>query len=174
MMTIFRLLAAGLLAAVLAGCQQSRTLSVSEPFDAKAAAAALQPGNSTIRGSAFMRKLTGVIVPAAGEVVRLVPVNAYSQARFAALYGNAKLQTFDRPAQFDSTPPEYLQHLRETKADKKGDFEFTNVRPGRYFVQTRVYWLERAGGDAPQGGTIYDIADVRGPGQTVEIIISGN
>lgn len=38
-------------------------------FDPKPAEIALQPGSSTIKGSAFMRNTTGVIVPAACEVV---------------------------------------------------------------------------------------------------------
>jgi hypothetical protein len=167
-------IAAALFAAGAAGCQQSRVISVSETFDARATAAALAPGDNTIRGSAFMRKLSGGIVPAAGEVVRLVPATPYSEARIKAAYGSGKTLENRRVPEFADTPPEYASLTRTTKADKKGDFEFDRVRPGRYFVLTRVFWVERAGGGAPLAFQIYDDVTVRGSGQTVEVILSGN
>jgi hypothetical protein len=164
-------LAAALLAA---GCQQRRVVSTSEAFDARAAAAALAPGDNTIRGSAFMRKLTGSIVPAAGEVVRLVPATELAQARFRAIYGPNKRAEAQRVPDFESTPDDYVRLTRTTKADKAGNFEFENVRPGRYFVQSRVYWYERVAGGIGFAYQIYDEVTVKGSGQTVEVVLSGN
>ncbi len=158
-------------AALIAACQQTRVIAVGETFDPKAAAAALAPGDNTIRGSAFSRKLSSTIVPAAGEVVRLVPANAYSDARIKAFYGDSKMADGTKRVDFADTHPEYVALTRTTKADKKGDFEFERVRPGRYYLITRVFWTERG---VFNGLHIYDEVTVRGSGQTVDVILSGN
>ncbi|MCX7325398.1 MAG: hypothetical protein NTZ14_13400 [Hyphomicrobiales bacterium] len=55
-------------------------------FDLMPAEIALQPGRSAIKGSALMRKKTGVIVLAAGEIVWLIPAAPSSEKRLAKLF----------------------------------------------------------------------------------------
>lgn len=164
---------AGVLLALLAGCQTTpERVTVAAAFDARAAEAALKPGAATIRGSAFMRKSTGVVVTAAGEVVYLIPDTAYARERFAARFGGEKFRPMRTGGDADDADAAYARLMRRTKADKQGDFAFENVRPGRYFVATQVTWTEPRE-RSPRGGAIYETAEVKAGDDTVEIIVSG-
>lgn len=160
---------AGLL--FLTGCVSR--VEVQSRFDPKPAEIALQPGSNTIKGSAFMRKKTGVIVPAAGEVVWLIPATPYAEERFAKLFPRGKLNPATLPRRTGETDPDYMRLTRQTKANKSGSFAFENVKAGAWFVSTTVTWVER-GESLPSGGAIYDRVEVKGQDQVVEVIVSGN
>ncbi len=160
---------AGLL--LLAACVSR--VEVQSRFDPSPAEIALRPGSNTIKGSAFMRKKTGVIVPAAGEVVWLIPATPYAEERFAKLFPRGKLNPATLPRRVSETDPDYMRLTRQTKANKSGNFEFENVKAGTWFVSTTVTWVER-GDSLPSGGAIYDKVEVKGQDQVVEVIVSGN
>lgn len=166
-----KIAAAGLLLMLLGACQT--TVQVQSRFDPKPAEAALQSGTNTIKGSAFMRKRTGTIVPAAGEIVYLIPSTPYAEERFAKLFPRGKLNPLLSSRNADTTDPDYVRLMRTTKGDKAGNFTFENVKAGVWFVSTRVSWHEPRA-DLPSGGAIYDRIDVKGQDQVVEVIISGN
>jgi hypothetical protein len=147
-------------------------ITVNATFDARAAEEALKPGSNTIQGSVFRRKLNGSVTTGAGEVVYLVPATAYAEARIAALYPQGKIRTVNAQP-VEAAPADYERLTRETKADRKGDFTFERVRPGRYFIATRLIWFEPRFAD-PLGGQIYERVEVRGENQTVSVILSGN
>lgn len=161
-----------LTAALLSGCQTPQA-EIRGSFDARQAEAALQPGANTIQGTAFIRKLNGSVVPAAGEVINLVPWTAYAEERFAAIYPRGKFTPIRRLVNVTAADPAYVRLTRQTKADTRGRFTFENVRPGRWYVQTQLIFTENRGDDAG-GGLIYDLIEVKGAGNTVDVILSGN
>jgi hypothetical protein len=164
---------AGLGLVALAGCQTAPERAVvTAAFDARAAEAALRPGDNTIKGAAFMRKASGAVVTAAGEVVYLIPETAYARERFSARYGGLKFRPLRSGGDADDADPDYARLMRRTKADRQGDFVFENVRPGRYLVATQVSWTEPRE-TAARGGAIYENVEVKGSGETVEVIVSG-
>lgn len=163
--------AGGLAAILLGGCQT--TVQVQSRFDPKQAEAALQTGTNTIKGSAFMRKRSGVIVPAAGEVVYLIPATPYAEERFAKLFPRGKLNPVLFSRSTDTTDPDYVRLMRNTKADKAGNFTFENIKPGAWFISTNVNWYEPRA-DVPSGGAIYDRVEIKGQDQEVKVIVSGN
>src|SRR5437588_4662803 len=59
-------------------------------FDPKAAAFIHKEGKATIEGHAFLRRPDNVPENAVGQVVRLIPVTPYSEARFAQFYKGKK------------------------------------------------------------------------------------
>ena len=156
---------------LLGACQT--TVQVQTRFDPKPAEAALAAGTNTIKGSAFMRKKSGTVVPAAGEVVYLIPVTPYAEERFTKLFPRGKLNPATGARATEQTDPDYARLMRTTKANKAGSFEFGNVKAGSWFVSTRVTWHEPRE-SLPSGGAIYDRVDVKGQDQVVEVIVSGN
>jgi hypothetical protein len=165
-----KIVTAGLFVMLLGACQT--TVQVQSRFDPKPAEIALQPGTNTIKGSAFMRKRTAVIVPAAGEIVYLIPATPYAEERFAKLFPRGKLNPILFSRSIDMTDPDYVRLMRTTKGDKGGNFTFENVKPGVWFISTRVRYELRA--DLPSGGSIYERVEIKGQDQVVEIIVSGN
>lgn len=132
--------------AVLGGCQSVRTTSAppvaAAPFDAAEAAFIRKQGTTKIEGHAFWRDEKGGVINAAGEIVRLVPVTAYSRARFAVLYRGQR----SIPAgQIEQAPadPQYAEYTRTTRAGAKGRFEFEDVAPGEYFVAAQVRYQDK-------------------------------
>jgi hypothetical protein len=169
-MIFINLLRTCTIATALAGCQTTAEAPVR--FDATAAAFIHQQGNARIDGHAFYRAETGRVIFAAGEHVWLVPVTAYSQARFAQLYGNSKYAR----AQFfpaASNDPDYAKYTRSTKAESNGRFSFERVAPGEYFVSTSVTWTPE-GSVLQSGGAIYERVTVTGKEQgPIKVIVSG-
>ncbi|MGL4439158.1 MAG: hypothetical protein ACRCUE_07800 [Bosea sp. (in: a-proteobacteria)] len=170
-MRTLKLATAGLFAALLGGCQT--TVQVQSRFEPKPAEAALQPGTNSIKGSAFMRKRAGTIVPAAGEIVYLIPATPYAEERFAKLFPRGKLNPILTSRSADVTDPDYARLMRTTKGDKAGNFTFENVKAGSWFISTRVSWHEPRA-DLPSGGAIYDRIEIKGQDQVVDVIVSGN
>ena len=160
-----------ILALFAGGCQT--TVQVQSRFDPKPAEAALLAGTNTIKGSAFMRKKSGTVVSAAGEVVYLIPATPYAEERFSKLFPRGKLNPATGTRATEQTDPDYARLMRTTKADKGGSFAFENVKPGLWFVSTRVTWQEPRE-SLPSGGAIYDRIEIKGQDQVVEVIISGN
>jgi hypothetical protein len=156
---------------LLGGCQT--TVPIQTRFEPKAAETALQPGTNTIKGSAFMRKRTGVIVPAAGEIVYLIPATPYAEERFAKLFPRGKLNPILTSRTADATDSDYARLMRTTKGDKSGNFSFENVKAGVWFISTTVSWYELRA-ELPSGGAIYDRIEIKGQDQVVDVIVSGN
>ena len=163
-----KIAAAAAVGLLLSACVS--TAKVQSTFDAKAAAYIHQKGSGRIEGQAFLRQRGGSVVKAAGETVHLIPATRYALERFAAIYGERKSVFGGR--QIQDTPPEYTQYMRSTKADAEGRFSFDGIAPGRYLVQTQVYWAV-PGSYIPEGAAFHERVEV-GSGETVNVILSGN
>lgn len=161
------------LAALACGCQASRP-AATVAFSAEEAAFIRKPGTGVIVGHAFRTKPTGVVVNAAGEVVRLVPATAFARERFSTLYGKRKYVPHRDYPRDDNPDPAYGDYTRTTKAEANGRFVFEKVAPGSYFVTTQVVWGDE---DAFQreGGSVYDMVTLTGrETEPVSVILSGN
>ena len=156
----------------LAACVDRKPATQS--FSVEEAAFVKKPGTGTIVGHAFRTKPTGVVVNAAGEVVRLIPATAFSRERFAQLYGKRKYVPHREYPRDDNPDPRYSEYTRTTKAEANGRFAFENVPPGEYFITTQVIWGDE---DAffREGGTVYDSVTLTGKErEPVSVILSGN
>lgn len=169
-----RMTAICLAAGLLAGCQSAPTRpSSTVAFSAEEAAFIKKPGTGTISGHAFRTRPLGQVVNAAGEIVRLVPVTAFSRERFRQLYGDRFYVAASAYPRQDTPDPAYADHTRTTRADARGRFSFDKVAPGSYFVTTQVIWGAE---DAAQreGGSVYDLVTLTGKEtEPVEVILSG-
>lgn len=143
-------------------------------FDAAEAAFIDKPGKTTIAGQAFLPDKTGHVNVrfAAGEVVRLIPATSYSRSRLAYYFKGAKFVPAALASESDPDP-EYLAHIRTTKAGSTGRFVFENVPPGDYFVSTQVVW-KPDGALLSEGGLIYENVTITGAEtKPVEVVVSG-
>ncbi|CAH1664563.1 Carboxypeptidase regulatory-like domain-containing protein [Hyphomicrobiales bacterium] len=166
--------AAALLAgAIMAGCQASRQ-PATVAFSAEEAAYIKKPGTGVITGHAFRTKPSGVVVNAAGQVVRLVPATGFARERFANLYGKSKYVPHRAYPADDAVDPAYSEYTRTTKAEANGRFAFDKVAPGDYFITTQIIWGDEAA-FSREGGSVYDSVTLTGKEtEPVQVILSGN
>ncbi len=110
-------------------------------FDKKLAASMLAPGKSTIEGVAFtkqkdkygMKPIGGVkhFAPK-GTVIMLFPITPY----FEEFYKTRKKYENKNTNVFMSE--DAFAHRREALTDEYGRFKFSNVKPGKYYIETIV------------------------------------
>jgi hypothetical protein len=177
----FRLAAAVTALLFLAGCNGTPPPDVAAPrvgpmppFVAAQAAFIDRQGSTSIQGHAFMVASSGKVHAAVGEAVELIPATAYAQARFAALYGEAKLRPVGLlPTQVPAADPGYLRMIRTTRTEPNGRFAFDDVAPGTYFVATQVIWTN-SGSLGPSGGAIYETVKVTGAeSRPIHLVVTG-
>lgn len=103
-------------------------------------------GNSTVRGQAFLRQKGGGVVTCAGSQVMLIPATPYfREAINMARAGQRK----------PILSPE-AQDLRKTSTcDSQGNFSFSKVPAGKWFLVTEVSWI--VAGLSQGGGLLEEI-----------------
>lgn len=108
-----------------------RVISPRAAFDVHAAKAALEPGHSVIRGQACA-SYNGQVAFASGEKVLLYPATPYLE-EFIRLSKKAK------PGREQVVPdPDAIATRMVATANSKGEFQFSQMKPGRYFVLTTI------------------------------------
>jgi hypothetical protein len=100
-------------------------------FDAQEFAPFAGSGSSSISGQAFLRTRGGEVRYGAGRTVTLIPKTNYSSELW-----NASLKGFT----IDYVEPEYIKYQKRTIADGSGNFEFTNLPAGEYFIECPIFW----------------------------------
>lgn len=142
------------------------------PFDPAAAAFIKKPGNGVIKGQAFLKKPDGVVKLAGGEVVRLVPVTAYSRNRFTQLYRGRKFVAANDIPKIQPDPA-YVDYTRTVKASSTGRFVFENVAPGSYYVATQNIW-RKEGSMLSEGGAFFETVTVSGKEDgPIDLVVNG-
>lgn len=158
-------------ALLLAACVERKPATIA--FSAEEAAFIRKSGTTTIKGHAFRTKPSGVVVNAAGQLIRLVPATAYARERFQNFYGNRKYVPHSGYPRDDNPDPAYAEYTRTTKAESNGRFVFENVAPGEYFVTSQVIWGDE-GALFREGGSVYDSVTVTGKEkEPIQVILSG-
>lgn len=159
---------AAALTGISAGCVPVKKTEIKETFNPDEARYVLEEGDNTVKGSALIRRRDGIAVTCAGAQVDLFPVNDYSAARMAAIYGNTERGYGNRRVNLPEPNREYLELQRTTICDPQGHFTFTGVPDGHYFVTTMVTWKPQY---VVQGGPLMKKVTVSG-GETVEFVLT--
>lgn len=166
-----RVLAAIIFALCLAGCIERAPSTV--PFSTAEASYIKKTGTGEITGHAFRIKASGVVVNAAGQVVRLIPATPFARQRFKSLFGDSLYLAHSHYPREDKPDPGYGEYTRTTRAEANGRFAFSKVAPGTYILTTQIIWGDE---DAlfREGGLVYDTVELTGKEtEPVHVVLSG-
>lgn len=140
-------------AVLLTGCA-AQTLVQRPPFPVAEYEKLVLDGTGTVSGQVFMKTVGGDVKYGAGSEVILFPVTSYSNFWYLHDYIEAK----------PLTPSDVRQgeYIKTTQADGNGNFKFTNVGPGNYYVSSSVTWqVPTQYGLSAQGGIVAKSTSVK-------------
>lgn len=106
-----------------------------------------RPGTSSVTGQAFLKLANGTYKDCAGFNIELLPVAAYSRERITKTYGNdqrGQILMEQNPPKFTPDVPEYHEMLIKGACDLRGEFHFSQVPAGDYFVIALLIWDDPA------------------------------
>ncbi len=153
-----------LLALLVAGCEQT-IVKPTLPFNPQEMENALRPGKSSITGQAFAKTQGGDVKYGAGNTINLIPLTPYVEQALSLI---PKANVFTK-VDFD---PRIFNYSKKAVADGTGHFKFTNLTPGKYYVETDIKWqYPTQSGLQETGGTVKGIASIENDGDTVDIIL---
>jgi hypothetical protein len=142
------------------------------PFNPKEVSYINETGSNSLTGQAFRRQRGGGVVTCAGETVTLTPAGPYARERFSQIYGSVSGGSFSfiQHAGAVKGDPRYHSMVKTTMCDAEGDFEFTNLADGDYYVAACVRWTV---GDSitPQGGCSARLVRLR-DGQAEKVLLN--
>lgn len=168
--------ATGILAAV-AGCAtapQSQPHAMTTRFDPGEVAWFEGKGSNTLNGNAVLRTVGGDVRTCAGLKAMIFPVGRYAIERVTAIYGSPDGGYGRVMPSFSETDPRYAATKRETVCDSQGNFRFTDLPDGDYYVQSIVTWGVPTGYYSlvsSQGGGIAERVSLRG-GETKSVVLT--
>lgn len=167
----YRYVAAGCLAVALSGCAGQTVIPISRDFHPEEAKRLAEPGPNIISGSALIRQQGGGVVTCAGLPINLIPKTAYATERTQAIWGNSAkgyAPVYAMQMTFDPNPPGYHEHARHTRCDAQGNFQFSDVADGEFYLVSVITWIVAR---QAQGGGMMQAVSVRG-GEAIELVLS--
>lgn len=165
------------LAIGLAGCVASPPpTAVSSAFNPAEVAWASGNGPNTIHGSAVLRTVGGDAKTCAGLPAYLTPVSTYANERMGKMFGYGVQHGMlkqDSGFTFAATDPAYLASARTTACDGQGNFSFTHIPDGDYYLTAFVTWgVPSQYFTIHEGGVLMQRVTVHG-GETKDIVLTG-
>lgn len=91
-----------------------------------------KPGENSIRGQAFLSQQGGGVVTCAGSRVLLLPATSYFREMIRHLVAGSE------PEPPETTYPSLKDMIRKTQCDAQGNFSFSNIPDGAWFVLTET------------------------------------
>ncbi|MFV0625439.1 hypothetical protein ACBY01_15700 [Sphingomonas sp. ac-8] len=165
-----------------------RAHRIQAPYDP--AAHEVRDGDNVIQGNALIPLNDGDAVICRGQIVFLVPVTPYTIERMTVAFESERQgyrsvrqrysgplallgrdTTFQEPfPPFEPENDHYQRSAgRETRCDSRGDFEFSGVADGDYFVTTAITWRDHR--SMPNGGGLMTRVSLRG-GRTARVVLA--
>lgn len=150
-------------AALLSGCVSIPKPANLPPFPQAEYEKLKLDGTEKLTGQAFLKTMGGDVKVAAGSQVVLMPKTSYTDFQFATCMGPVRCNKEDMRA---------AKYEKVTIADAQGKFEFDNIAPGEYYVQTSVTWMRPSTyGLVTEGGALMSAASVK-PGQNNTVMVT--
>ncbi len=122
-------------------------VAIGTPFDSAAHSAYLAAGTGTVKGQGFLRQQGGGVVTCAGSKVMLIPATPYFREAMDIARSGRQIQ----PA-----PYEAQQLSKHSTCDAQGNFQFSDVAAGPWFVTTEVTWS--VGYNSQGGGLLAEVS----------------
>lgn len=168
---------AAVLAASLAGCatMQPQTVTLTTAFDPAEVGWALQPGTASVTGQAFFQTKGGQPRTCAGQAVVLVPDSPHTRERIRAFYGSVESgyspATVPDPRFVPDEAEAMRRYVRGAQCDAQGNFEFTGLPAGRYYVVSGIRWALPGHYLVSEGGRLMQAIDLT-EGESRRVILS--
>lgn len=166
-------LAIGALLATTSACAMNPgTVDLFSSFDPEQVAWFKDKGDNAIEGSALIRQQGGDVVTCAGYDANLVPAGDHATERISKLYGSTKggyfgqWEMLTRPS-LEPAAGEYLEYSKQTVCNPQGEFSFSNLPDGDYYVTTQVMWKV---GYSNEGGFLAKRVRLEG-GETQQVVL---
>lgn len=156
-----------LVAALMAGCALSPpkpSVELQTKFDTFEHDSYRQDGTGAIAGQGFLRQKGGGVVTCAGNPVLLMPATPFFREFIGQLRNGRKVVLNDK------LDPTYKPIIKQSQCDAQGNFTFSNLSAGTWFVMTEVKWTV---GYRRQGGALLREVSVI-DGQSTQAILSDN
>lgn len=115
---------------ILLGCAAPQPYRLQSSFSEAEMALYLQGGTASISGQAFMKTAGGDVKYGAGNTITLIPGTKYSHEILANL---PRVMT-------PPIDPRWRKTFIATVADGTGNFEFSGLAPGEYYLETTITW----------------------------------
>lgn len=149
---------------MMAGCISQPASQPRPPFPVAEYSALPTSGTGIVDGQVFMKTVGGDVKYGAGSQVVLNPITSYSEHWYHTIYEiHAPIQDGD---------PRQAAYIRTTRADGSGNFQFTEVPPGRYFLSSEVRWqIPNQWGLSNQGGQMTDRISVTN-GKSTKVMLT--
>ena len=149
---------------VLAGCITPELPPAPIPFTEAEFKAYEGRGTARIIGQAFLKTRGGDVKTGAGNFVMLLPSTPYT------LELRRRMQHGEKLPALAGTP--LAKYMRTTTADAGGNFEFSELPAGQYYMNCIITWeVPSQYGPESTGGVAYGDATVS-EGQTVKVIVT--
>jgi hypothetical protein len=91
-----------------------------------------EPGENAISGQAFLTQQGSSVVTCAGSRVLLLPATSYYREMFAHIIAGSEPEPPDTPY------PSLKSMIRRTECDAQGNFWFSEIPDGKWFILTQV------------------------------------
>lgn len=118
-------------------------VALTTTFDPSEVAWFSEKGTGAINGQAFFQTRGGQPRTCAGLEVSLQPKSGYGRERLLALYGSAEsgyTTVGSANVQFIPDSADYKQARKTSVCDAQGNFSFTGLPAGEYFLTTGIMW----------------------------------
>ncbi len=137
--------------AFVSGCAAPEPYFIKSKVDHNALQGYLVSSNSKLVGQAFLKTRGGDVKFGAGSTVYLYPAVEYSN----------EINNIPWFKDVKGRDPEWSKYVRSTMADGNGNFEFSDIGSGTYYVETRVTWeVPGQYGMSTQGGLVRKMVDI--------------
>lgn len=126
-----------LLSACIAGCAETPPVEIQTRFVGSEHDQYRQQGTGVIAGQGFLKQNGGGVVTCAGNQVVMFPATPF----FEEIYDNMVAGRRVATEQMGKVDPIYRSIIKQTQCDAQGNFTFTELPSGSWFVITEVRWI---------------------------------
>lgn len=155
-----------LLSTCIAGCAERPPVQMKTRFVGSEHDQYMQQGSAEIVGQGFLRQKGGGVVTCAGSKVLMFPATPFFQEIFDNMIAGRRVD-FKGVGKVD---PAYQSIVKQAQCDAQGNFMFSQLPSGSWFVLTEVKWFV---GTYPEGGSLMRKVSLNN-GQRGQLVLSNS
>ena len=146
-----------------AGCAVRQPVQMQTKFDYSEHKPYTEPGENSIKGQGFLRQQGGSVVTCAGSEVAMLPATSFFREAINHLRAGNKPRM-----EIETLDPTFKPMIKRAQCDAQGNFSFTKLPDGAWFVLTQVNWIVAR---VTQGGTLMRELTLSG-NETTQVLLT--